>query len=452
VARQKIVVITGEVLAERVAGPAIRAREIARALASCHDVALVTTDRCDLTEHALSCRHADGRGLEELAREADVVVLQGDALRRAPGLRESAAVIVVDLYDPFHLEVLERTRGRDVAHRRALVGHSLDVMNEQLRRGDFFLCASPRQRDLWIGHLTAVGRVNEVTYEHTRDLGELIAVVPFGTDDTPPQRTGRGVRGVVPGIGTDDELVFWGGGIYDWYDPLTLVHAIARLRGGRPRLRLFFAGVRHPNPAVGETSMAVATRALSDRLGLTGTHVFFHEWIEYSERANYLLDADLAVSTHFDHVETQYSFRTRVLDYLWAGLPVVTTAGDSLADAVVSGNAGVAVPPEDVDALAVAIDRMLGDQAARKAAGAASRVLGATYRWPLVLAPIVEFCAQPRRSPDLLELATSRAIFRGHDLTPGAGAKRIRAAAGHVRRGEWKVLWSKVARRLRRGA
>src|SRR5664280_3299763 len=45
----------------------------------------------------------------------------------------------------------------------------------------------------------------------------------------------------------------------------------------------------------------------------------------YTERSDHLLDADVGVSTHFDHVETEFSFRTRILDYLWTGLPIVAT-------------------------------------------------------------------------------------------------------------------------------
>jgi hypothetical protein len=38
-----------------------------------------------------------------------------------------------------------------------------------------------------------------------------------------------------------------------------------------------------------------------------------------------LREADIGVSLHREDVETRYSFRTRVLDYLWAGLPIITT-------------------------------------------------------------------------------------------------------------------------------
>ena len=84
--------------------------------------------------------------------------------------------------------------------------------------------------------------------------------------------------------------------------------------------------------------------------------MFFNEgWVEYEDRQNYLLEADVGVSTHFDHVETEFSFRTRILDYLWAGLPVVATGGDSFADLIEDRGLGVTVPPEDVDALEAAL-------------------------------------------------------------------------------------------------
>jgi hypothetical protein len=450
VGRRKIVVVTGEVLTSRLAGPAIRAREMARSLARSHDVELISTDRCDLSEPGIVCRRADGGELAAIAGEAQVIVVQGDALRRAPALLASSAVIAVDLYDPFHLEALERTRALDAAGRRHAIGYALDVVNEQLRRGDFFLCASPRQRDLWIGHLAAVGRVNELTYRQSADLGGLLAVVPFGVDAVAPTRTGPGIRGVVPGIGADDEILYWGGGIYDWFDPRTLVDAVDLLRVRRPRVRLFFAGARHPNPAVGETAASRAARARADERGLTGTYVFFHDWVAYDERANCLLDADIGVSTHFEHLETQFSFRTRVLDYFWAGLPVVTTSGDALSEAVVQAGAGAAVAAEDVHALADALDRLLSDRDARKRAGEASAELGASYRWDRALAPLIAFCEHPHRSPDLVDSTISRSIARGGDLSGAVPGHTLRAVAGHVRRGEWSALRSKAALRIGR--
>ena len=143
---------------------------------------------------------------------------------------------------------------------------------------------------------------------------------------------------------------------------LDQIRAVDRLRHRRPDVRLFFLGLRHPNPDVPEMRMAVTMRELSEELGLTGRFVFFNEdWVAYEDRQNYLLESDLGVSTHLDHVETAFSFRTRILDYLWARLPVVATGGDALAELIDTRILGITVPPGDVEALEEALFRVLDD-------------------------------------------------------------------------------------------
>jgi glycosyltransferase involved in cell wall biosynthesis len=422
------------------AGPAIRALNMARALAREHHVELLSTNRAEPLGGTFESGHVEPDELVRRAAAADVVVVQGDALRRAPRLRDVDAAIVVDLYDPFHLEVLEQSRGLDAATRRATIAASLDVVDTQIRRGDFFLCASDRQRDFWLGHLAAAGRVNERNYDVDPELRSLLAVVPFGVEDDPPQHRAPAIRGVVPGIGPDDELLLWGGGIYDWFDPFTAIRAVAQLRSRRERIRLFFAGARHPNPDVGETATAARARALSDELGLTGVHVFFHDWVDYSERENVLTEADIGISAHVEHVETAYSFRTRVLDYLWAGLPVVTTRGDTLAATIEHEGAGTAVPPGDVAALAAALDRLLTDDATRARAAEAATRLATSYRWSTVLAPLVAFCARPARSPDLVAADTASAIERGRARGGPDWRARLPGPVRTVARGARRAL------------
>jgi glycosyltransferase involved in cell wall biosynthesis len=442
------VIATGELLAARMAGPAIRAWHMAAALAVEHDVELVSFRGCELNDPTFRCSTATRATRRRLAAWADVVVVQGDVLRRwrALGAR-SMVVLIVDLYDPFHLEALERARGLGEEERRVAIADAVDVVNDQLRRGDRFLCAGERQRDFWIGHLVALGRVNDRTYDDDRDLRRLVAVVPFGVEDEPPRATTRAFRGVR--VGEHDEIIVWGGGIYDWFDPLTLVEAVDRLRRRRPTLRLLFAGARHPNPDVGETAMAARTRALADELGLTGVHVFFDDWTPYADRQNVLLEADLGVTTHGDDLETMFAFRTRVLDYLWASLPVVTTAGDALADAVVACGAGLAVPPRDVDALEAALDSVLADDVARAGYRERSGALAREYRWSVVLRPLVAICRAPEPAPDLTEPALVHVIRRGPHLAPSPARRAMARVWQRARAGEWRELLSSALARAR---
>ena len=59
----------------------------------------------------------------------------------------------------------------------------------------------------------------------------LLAVVPFGIQEDPPVQRRHGIRGATPGIGPDDKVILWGGGIYNWFDPLSLIRAVGILAG-----------------------------------------------------------------------------------------------------------------------------------------------------------------------------------------------------------------------------
>src|SRR3954447_22753409 len=176
----KIVVATPDTLTARMAGPGIRAWQIASALAAEHEVRLVTTTIADLPDAPFPVVAADDAGLAELERWCDVLVFQGWLVHKRPFLLRSDKVLVADVYDPLHLEQLEQ--GRDEGHRGRLlaVQSATAVLNEQLLRGDFFLCASEKQRDFWLGQLSALGRLNPVTYDEDETLRSLISVVPFG--------------------------------------------------------------------------------------------------------------------------------------------------------------------------------------------------------------------------------------------------------------------------------
>jgi glycosyltransferase involved in cell wall biosynthesis len=263
------------------------------------------------------------------------------------------------------------------------------------------VCASDKQRDFWLGQLTGVNRVNPATYDQDASLRALIDVAPFGLPSVPPVKRQAVVKGVVDGIDADDFLLLWGGGIYNWFDPLTLIRAVGQVATDHPDVKLFFLGSAHPNPDVPEMRMASTAFRLAEELGLLDKHVFFNPgWVEYERRADYLLEADLGVSTHFEHIETAFSYRTRILDYLWASLPIVATEGDSLSRLVNEHALGLTVPAEDVDALADAIRRLRTDRDLYATCKAAVETLAPDMTWERALAPIVDFARRPRRAAD----------------------------------------------------
>lgn len=440
--RRRVVIATSDTLTPRMAGPAIRAWHMAKALSREHEVKLVTKARCEVSSPDFDCRGGVGRAeWAELESWCDIVIFQGFLLFEVPELVHSDKIIVVDLYDPFHLEQLELGRHQPKVERVREIGQSVRVLNDQIRRGDFFLCASEKQWDFWLGQLSAMQRVNPYVYDRDESLKDMLTVVPFGVADEPPERTGPGIRGVVPGIGPDDKVLIWGGGIYNWFDPITLIRAVDRLRHKVPEVRLYFLGTKHPNPDVPEMKVAWEARQLASELDLLGTHVFFNDgWVPYEERQNYFLDADVGVTTHLDHVETEFSFRTRVLDYLWTSLPVVSTAGDTLADLIEQRGLGLTVPAEDVDALEEALYRLLTDDELAAACRANAADVADEFRWSRVLEPLLEFCRRAERAPDSFDLAPVLSEHLHQSAT-------VAAAVGLTEKLRYKLVQVQVAQR-----
>ncbi|MDD5467467.1 MAG: glycosyltransferase family 4 protein [Anaerolineales bacterium] len=397
----RILIVSNDVVDEHMGGVGVRNWELARQLAKRHQVSLATPNQTRLETAGVSLipYELEGGDLKAHAHAAQVILLSGAALHFHPYLRELGIPLGVDLYVPSLLESLVWHDQEDWTTWIPAYEEYLRVQLELLRAGDFFYCASERQRDYWLGWLHAQKRINPHTYRQDPTLRRLIDVVPFGLPDDPPIASVPALKGAYPGIAASDRLILWSGGIWDWLDPLTPIRALKLLAPRRPELKLYFMGTHHPNPLIGRMSMAEQALALSRELALEERSVFFGDWTPYAQRGAYLAEADLSVISHHEHIETHFSFRTRVLDCLWAGIPMVVTSGDEVAKWVEAKGVGLAVHPGDAQGMAQAIEKLLA-AGGREAFAPAFADLRQAYRWEVVSEPLERFCAAPALAPD----------------------------------------------------
>ncbi|NLD45315.1 MAG: glycosyltransferase family 4 protein [Chloroflexi bacterium] len=402
--RTRVLLISPDVVGPRMAGSGIRAWNLARVLAPSCDVLLAApTSGAVATPgfRLLSVTLDAPAEIDEALAWAEVVVSNGNLLHDYPQLTDLSVPWVVDAYVPTPTEALAANQHRDQAER--LAGHAVDTraVNRFLARADLVLCASERQRDLYLGLLAALGRLNPLNYDADPSLRALVDVVPYGLPAEPPVHTRAVLKGAEPGIRPEDKVLLWGGGIWNWFDPLTLIEAVALVAAQRDDVRLCFPGARHPYvERVPDMEMRARAAALADSLGLTDRHVFFREWTAYEDRPNYLLEADLGVSMHPAGLEARFSYRTRMLDYLWAGLPMVVSDGDLFADLVRAHGLGRVVAPGDVQGLATAILGLLAEPDARGSRAEAFRRVAAGMSWEVVARPLIAFCQRPHLAPD----------------------------------------------------
>ncbi len=461
----RILVLSKAGVGTMMSSPGIRALNIARVLSRAlpeAEVVLAVPGGSDLAPDApFRVQGYTNRTLPRLVMGFDIVISQGFPPTTLPAFFGRS--FVVDFFTNFLIEGLEyRKEHVTPAVRQAWLDTQRAYLNLQLTMADFVICANDRQRDAWLGMMSCLGLITGDVYDRDNTLDSLVGVAPYGvrpeeptyppapslkgggaTGDlaelVPPlpfREGGRGVRsvlkGVFPGIAPSDTVILWNGGILKWYDPLTLIRAVARIVPRRPDVKLLFLGTKYPVSGFDPGATIDEALALSRELGLLGSHVLFNEgWLPYDDSGRFMAEADIGVSTYYDNLETHFSYRTRLMDFFWAQTPVVCTRGDVIAEMVERRGLGIAVPERDVDALEAALSRLLDDRAFYRSCKLNLTLIQEELRWERTLTPLLEFCRReldPRtrtaaiargkwwRAPDLLSRTAryllSRAVER----------------------------------------
>ncbi|MCS7060233.1 MAG: glycosyltransferase family 4 protein [Anaerolineae bacterium] len=420
----RLLIVSHDLIGERMAGVGIRYYEVARALAQDRDlqVALAAPLGSSLPSETPPGRvqfftydPANLSTLDAAIAGCDVMLAYPDTVwqHRAALDRHNKAV-VVDGYDITlfeHLEVDPTHSGLD--ERLRWHAEYQRMMQYVLERGDFFVAATERQRDWWLGALAMAGRINPLTYQADPSLRQFVDLLPYGLPEREPVHTRPVMRGVIEGIGANDKIVLWGGGAWEWLDPLTLVRAAGEITRKRSDVKFVFPGLRHPAGTLGaQMPIQQRTVELARELNLLDRTVFVGDWVPYEDWQNYLLESDIGISLHRDHLEARFSARTRVLSYIWAGLPMVLTRGDELAERMAQAGAAILVEEDTPAAVATAILDLLDRP--RNHEHVAWDTLRHSMSWQAAVQALRRFCKQPARAPDAMQL-----LAKSND--PGAG-------------------------------
>ena len=165
-----------------------------------------------------------------------------------------------------------------------------------------------------------------------------------------------------------------------------LVRALACLRDTPWHCDCIGSSTRDPDFA-GAVAGLIHEAGLDDRIQLHG------ECDDARLRAAYA-GADLFVlPSHYE------GYGMVVTEAIAAGLPVLTTTGGALSETLPPG-AGIAVPPDDVDALTEALAALIGDRARRHALREGARKARAALRdWPQAGAEFAAALSGMERSP-----------------------------------------------------
>jgi glycosyltransferase involved in cell wall biosynthesis len=225
---------------------------------------------------------------------------------------------------------------------------SLQMKLKSFWLGDFFLTAGQRERYYLLGLMAASKRL---TLKKNDPSDPLIHVIPMTPPQNPPIMKNN-VFQKKPG----EAILLVAGAFLPWYDYQTLFKALEILiRQGKNNFTAVFMGGNPRDPQFDNTIRKMGTtKELKEKLVFSGL-------VPFKQRANFYLNADLAINIPSISVEDELSVRTRVVDYIWASLPIVSPAKDEYSAAVIDNGAGFQYKAGNADSLAEIISSAIND-------------------------------------------------------------------------------------------
>jgi len=231
-----------------------------------------------------------------------------------------------------------------------------------LRFGDTLISASHQQREFY-------------SQLQSRDTPWI--QVPFGIDMSE-------VKTCEP---PKDNVVVWGGGVWEWLDPKTAVDAVLKLNREGLRSRLLFLGRARPNQ---ERVERRRENRFEELLAQGKPYVDANaEWVPYRERLSWLRAGKAAIMLHRPTPEADVSIRTRLFDAIAAGVPVIASERGFAAELVERESLGIVVPPMDADAVAAALRKLFTDDTFHATCVRNLERIRPRFAWEVVTLPLV---------------------------------------------------------------
>lgn len=308
--------------------------------------------------------------------------------------------LVLDCYVPIYVEISAR-QSDDLNGEYAAFANEVDRWAQVLKRGDIFLCANQNQKRFYQGVLAGLGRVNPATYSDNS-----ILVVPYGVYKEKPQQKSKPIDALISKSGSDSKKykkLLWFGGIYPWFDIKSLIKAVNEANKEVP-VKLIIVGAKNPFNAHPDF-----VKSYDDMIAFiendeeNRNNVVLQDWVEFEDRANWYLDSDLVILINKIGEENELAWRTRLVDYIWADLPILTNAGDPLGEELVSANAAVRLTGLDVDSMSRNIITALKHEKNLSTIRKNVEKVRNKYYWDKVVEPLGENILKHTRPTDVSE-------------------------------------------------
>ena len=370
-------------------GPSIRNWEIAKALTRRdHKVTIAEWGHSeDYTKNKIKFIKWDEKELKDISKRFDVALIQESHAVSEYFNNIDNIPTIVNLTIPISIEAAaDQIKNKE----EFFINDGLVPAAISLMKGDFFFCASERQKYFYTGMLNLLGRINPYTYDK-----KLIDIVPVAAPVEIPKIKENIIKGKI--VPKNKRIILWPSSIFSWFDAITAIEAMKIVNKKINDAVMVFVGADNPNVNVMTKKNVDFAKKKAKDLGLLNKTVYFMDWLPYEKRTNMYLESEFAVVTYPVGPETEMSFRTRITDCLWGRLPVICTRGDSVAEIIEKEGLGATVEEKNPKELADKIIEFLTNkQELKRISKRVDKFIREKMNWDVVIGPIDKFCKNPK--------------------------------------------------------
>lgn len=257
--------------------------------------------------------------------------------------------------------------------------------------GDKFSCVSSRQEYALIGELGAVGRLNKYTQGY-----EFTSTIPCGLpgeEFTHKKNVMRGKNGIT----RDDFVVLWTGGYNTWVDIDTLFEGLVRAMKENPKIKFVSTGGEIPEQdtkTYPRFLKMIENSPYRDRFIIKG-------WVKGEDVPNYYFEADVGINIDKDIYEVRLGSKNRILDWMRAGLCVLSSNVCELTEIIERERIGYTFKAGDPDDLAKKLIYLASHLDEVKETGLAGKKLGfRQFNFDKTTEVLQEWVSSPAFAPD----------------------------------------------------
>jgi hypothetical protein len=252
--------------------------------------------------------------------------------------------------------------------------------------GDLFVTTTDRERYYLIGLLAASRRLSGAAFARDDPLVRVVRMTPPPEAVEGPPRVRRSA--------SEPLIVLLSGAFLPWYDYDLVANALSLLpAAARANIRVRVIGGNPRMPDVEQKAKAILSTAggggMCEFLGL----------VPFQERVRVYRESDVGLSLPSPSVEDELSSRTRVVDYLWAQLPILSEGRDEYSMEIIASGAGFRFE-HSPSSLAGLLNRLQAHpELAVRARQVSDMVVHTSFNVSKEAIPILEFLENPRLTP-----------------------------------------------------